>query len=300
MKLTALPSGKALSHLGFGCSSYWAKPGFPEAQALQALRAAADHGITYFDTGPSYAAGNAERRLGAFLRQADPAHAKFVVSSKFGTHTDDQGKLYKDFAPQRLEASVDGSLERLGLQRLDMIFLHAPTIAELNTALMDEVELLKARGKIAQVGVWSTDPSVVAHSLTLPLDVNMVQFNATDRSVESLLPRLAAAQRILVNGTALSQGVFSLKSVLPTNKKRAWYFARLLKNNPTFVLDYLKLKGAAHDAGLNPLEYAMSVWATEVSIACGIFGSTDPVNIAANCAAIERLEAKLPARGAAA
>lgn len=299
MKHTTLPSGKALSHLGFGCSSYWAKPGFPQEQALQALRTAVDRGITYFDTGPSYAAGHAERRLGEFLRQADPRHASLVVSSKFGTHTDEQGRLYKDFAPQRLEASVDGSLERLGLQRLDMLFLHAPTTEQLNTGLMEELERLKSLGKIGLVGVWSTDPTVVAHSLTLPLEVNMVQFNVTDQSVASLLPQLAAAQRILINGTALSQGVFSLKSVLPTSKKRAWYFARLLKNNPTFVLDYLKLKGAARDAGLSPLEYAMNVWAADERIACGIFGSTNPANIAANCAAIERLEAKAPARRAA-
>lgn len=294
MKQTRLPSGKRLSHLGFGCSSYWAKPGFPEAQALLALHTAADQGITYFDTGPSYAAGNAERRLGLFLRDADPTHEKFVISSKFGTHTDDQGRLYKDFTPNRVEASVDASLQRLGLKQLDMLFLHAPSREQFNASLMDELERLKALGKISQVGLWSTELGVVEHSLTLPVDVNMVQFNATDQRVAPLIPKIAAAKRILINGTALSQGVFSLKAVLPTNKKRAWYFARLLKNNPKFLLDYLKLKRAARDAHLSPLEYSMNVWAADDRIACGIFGSTNPANIASNCDAIRRLDASTP------
>ncbi len=290
MKSARLRSGKALSRLGFGCSSYWAKPGFPEAQALLALRTAADNGITYFDTGPSYAAGLAEHRLGLFLQDADPLHQKFVVSSKFGTHTDEQGQLYKDFAPKAVEASVDASLVRLGLKQLDMLFLHAPETAQLNSSLMDELERLKSLGKIDQVGVWSTDPAVVEHSLTLPIEVNMVQFNVTDQAIAPLLPKLAAAHRLVINGTALSQGVFSLKAVLPTNKKRAWYFARLLKNNPKFLLDYLSLRSAARDAGLSPLEYSMNVWAANEFIACGIFGSTSPANIAANCNAMVRLD----------
>src|SRR5260221_10220029 len=88
-------TGLFLSELGFGCSSFWAKPGFPEADALSVVEAALAQGITFFDTGASYAAGNAERRLGLIVR-AHQSIPGLVLASKVGTYVDSSGRHYKD------------------------------------------------------------------------------------------------------------------------------------------------------------------------------------------------------------
>ena len=61
-------TGLSVSVLGFGCAGYWAKKMFPERDALSVLEKAVERGVNVFDTGPSYAAGNAEHRLGLMLR----------------------------------------------------------------------------------------------------------------------------------------------------------------------------------------------------------------------------------------
>ena len=65
----ALPNGKLISPLGFGCSSHWSKPNFPADEATAMLKAAFANSINHYDTAPSYADG--EARLGMFLRGRD-------------------------------------------------------------------------------------------------------------------------------------------------------------------------------------------------------------------------------------
>ncbi len=66
--MKALPNGKPVSALGFGCSSIWAKPSFSEQAARTILEVAVESGINHFDTSPSYGSGEGERRLADFLR----------------------------------------------------------------------------------------------------------------------------------------------------------------------------------------------------------------------------------------
>lgn len=77
-------TGLEVSELGVGCSSWWAKSAFPEDEALSLIHTAIEQGVTFFDTGPSYAAGQAEKRLGKALQ----AHqdARLVIGTKAGSN----------------------------------------------------------------------------------------------------------------------------------------------------------------------------------------------------------------------
>ena len=94
---TAGRTGLRLSELALGCSSFWAKPIFPEKDALALVDDAIEAGINFFDTGASYAAGNAERRLGLALRN-HRANGEIVVATKAGTHVATNGSTYKDWS----------------------------------------------------------------------------------------------------------------------------------------------------------------------------------------------------------
>ncbi|MGH7090661.1 MAG: aldo/keto reductase, partial [Stellaceae bacterium] len=118
-------TGLVLSELGLGCSSYWAKPVFPEKDALALVEAAIASEITFFDTGASYAAGNAERRLGLALHN-HRGNRNLVVATKAGTHVSPSGRYYKDWSRAAITASVARSLERLGIPAIDILHLHGP------------------------------------------------------------------------------------------------------------------------------------------------------------------------------
>src|SRR5437763_13797499 len=135
-------SGVAVTELGFGGASIGnLYKEVPDAQAADAVRAAWDEGIRYFDTAPHYGLGRSERRLGAALR-AYPRD-EFVLSTKVGRllepnpggeHArDDEGfdvpaavRRRWDFSREGVLRSLEESLARLGLDRIDIVYVHDP------------------------------------------------------------------------------------------------------------------------------------------------------------------------------
>lgn len=107
-----------------------------EAQADATLAAAWEAGIRYYDTSPHYGAGLSEKRYGRLLK--DKPRDDFVLSTKVGrllqpADKPENAKPFVDELPNRriLDYSADGarrsiedSLERLGLERIDVVFIH--------------------------------------------------------------------------------------------------------------------------------------------------------------------------------
>lgn len=134
-------SGVEVSGLSFGAAGIGSL--FTEVsdeQAEAALAAAWSAGIRYFDTAPHYGLGLSERRLGAFLRER-PRDA-YAISTKVGRllePTDAGGddmdhgfavpathRRVWDFSADGVRRSLEDSLERLGLDRVDIVYLHDP------------------------------------------------------------------------------------------------------------------------------------------------------------------------------
>jgi D-threo-aldose 1-dehydrogenase len=131
----------ALTDLGFGASVignlYRVTP---EEDALAAISVAWDAGIRYFDTAPHYGLGLSERRLGHALR--DRPRDEFVLSSKVGrllvpnenpTGVDSDGfavaddmRRQWDFSRDGVLRSIEATLHRTGLDRLDIVYVHDP------------------------------------------------------------------------------------------------------------------------------------------------------------------------------
>ncbi|MGH3016553.1 MAG: aldo/keto reductase [Gaiellaceae bacterium] len=152
-----------------------------DEQARAVLEAAWDCGIRYFDTAPHYGLGLAERRLGAFL--ATKPRAEFVVSTKVGRRLvpspetsdelDEEGGFVVPADPRRVwdpsaggvRRSLDESLERLGLDRVDVLFLHDPDeYDDVEGSVRSAVPALvglRDEGLVRAVGIGSK--SVAAH-----------------------------------------------------------------------------------------------------------------------------------------
>lgn len=277
-----LPDGKPISALGFGCSSLWAKPGFGEARAQEVLEAAREGGINHFDTAPSYGAGHGERRLGEFL--ARHGAGDFVVSTKVGGNLID-GQVVRSFDLATVRRSFEGSLERLGVERVDMLYLHGPRAADLTDELLRFLEDEKARGRVGYSGMESGDLSIFARMSSTPLDVAMLHYNAVDQSAEPLIQSLVAAGKTIISGTSLAQAKFAFGTFVPRGKNSLWYALRMAKNDPLF---WLRGPGAARRLRkLRPSAHAAAIGFVTAHplITSGLFGSSSPDHVAANAEA---------------
>lgn len=92
----------------------------PEAQALATLRAVFASPIGFIDTSNNYGDGRAERRIGAVLREIGGL-GDWVLATKA-----DRNMTTGDFSGERMKRSVEESLERLGLDRLQFAYIHDP------------------------------------------------------------------------------------------------------------------------------------------------------------------------------
>jgi D-threo-aldose 1-dehydrogenase len=184
-----------LGRLGYGAANIgnlYRELSDDEAWAV--LDAAWDSGVRYFDTAPHYGLGLSERRLGAFL-QTKP-RAEYVVSTKVGRllrpSPETAGRLdldnlfavpasvkrVWDFSADGVRASLEESLQRLGLSRLDVLFLHDPDEHDLHADLaagVPAVAALREEGLVDHVGIGSkSTEALVAAVRTGALDLIMI------------------------------------------------------------------------------------------------------------------------------
>jgi len=180
-------SGLAVSEIGFGA---WGIGGnkdgavaygpTDEAQSLDALSAALDAGINFFDTADLYGFGESERLIGkAFGGRRD----RVVIASKGGM-LDPQGR--QDFTPAHLAKSLDESLKRLRTDYVDLYQLHGPSTEQLES-LIAPMDALKRQGKARAIGISLRAPEDGKKALDLyGFDAVQVNFNLLDqRAVDS-------------------------------------------------------------------------------------------------------------------
>ncbi|MEA9984265.1 aldo/keto reductase [Subtercola sp. RTI3] len=169
MKKTPLRTGVTVTELGFGAAQFGnLYRETTRADADGAFAEAWAGGIRYFDTAPHYGLGLSERRLGALLQTVP--HDEFTLSTKVGRlivdnpggeGLDDEGFVVPatlrrqwDFSADGVRRSLDESLERLGLDRIDIVYLHDPDdfFDQALTEAIPALIALREQGVIGAVG----------------------------------------------------------------------------------------------------------------------------------------------------
>lgn len=189
-------SRPALPALGYGAANVGNLfRALTDDEAWAVLDAAWESGIRFYDTAPHYGLGLSERRLGAFL-QTKPRD-EYELSTKAGrllrpnpdrvaggldTANDffvpDDLRREWDFSEAGIRASLDESRERLGIERIDILYLHDPERHDLDLALREgfpALEALRAEGQVARIGLGSmTADALTAAVRSADLDTIMV------------------------------------------------------------------------------------------------------------------------------
>lgn len=158
--------------------------GVTEADSLATLAAALDAGINFFDTAYCYGYdGESEKMVGRVLR---PHRRDVVIATKCGIAWGPDQKQLKDARPETIRQQCDESLVRLGVDWIDLYYLHAP---DPNVPVSDSAgalrELLDA-GKIRAVGVsnFHQISQYEAFHAVCPISADQPHYNMLQREIE--------------------------------------------------------------------------------------------------------------------
>ncbi|MFF4394451.1 aldo/keto reductase [Streptomyces sp. NPDC001480] len=223
-------SGVRVSPLGFGAAvigNLYTE--IVDTQAYEAVGTAWQRGIRYFDTAPHYGLGLSERRLGAALR--DFPRAEYTVSTKVGRRLEpsDAGgddlahgfavpathRRVWDFSADGVRRSLEASLERLGLDRVDVVYLHDPD-DHAEQAFREgypALEKLRAEGVVGAIGAGMNQAGMLTRFVR-ETDVDVVlcagRYTLLDQSAAAeLLPAAAERGVSVVVGGAFNSGLLA-------------------------------------------------------------------------------------------
>ncbi len=147
-------------------------------KAAKVLETALESGINFIDSADMYGNGKSELIFGAALKEAKISRDKFFIQSKGGIVTGED-KRY-DFSKQHLLDSVDGILERMGIDYLDSYLLHRPDPLMEPAEIAEAFDLLQASGKVRHFGVSNFNPEqfqLLQSQVDQKLLINQLQFS---------------------------------------------------------------------------------------------------------------------------
>jgi 1-deoxyxylulose-5-phosphate synthase len=265
-------TGFSVSELGYGCAGWWGRKAFDEREAHWLVHRALELGVTVFDTGASYGQGEAEARLGRAL--AGRARDGLLIATKAGTQFR-KGKIRRDFSPAAVEASVQESRRKLGLETLPLLQLHGPVIEELDEALFERLERLRARGDVRFFGVNSFNPAVVAHAIGLPVfDAVMVDYNLIRPERAPLVAAAAAAGKAVLAGMPLAMGYFRKAQLGGLRPRDFWYAARALVRHRQDLARGRRFAFVEDEPGWTGAQVALAHVLADANVSSAVFGAT--------------------------
>ncbi|MGW1548932.1 aldo/keto reductase [Streptomyces sp. NPDC002346] len=201
-----------------------------DAEAERAVHAAWESGVRHFDTAPHYGLGLSERRLGAALRSRP--RSDYVVSTKVGrilvptpeATGDDLAHGFAvpathrrrwDFSAHGVRRSIEDSLERLGLDRIDVVYLHDPDAhaAQALDQAYPELARMRDEGVVGAIGVGMNQAELLARFVR-DTDIDAVllagRYTLLDqRGLAELLPLAAARGVGVVIGGVFNSGLLA-------------------------------------------------------------------------------------------
>ena len=176
-------TGLDVSEIGFGC---WAIGGTSygptkDEESLQALEAAWENGVNFFDTADTYGHGHSESLLAQFLK--GKPREKIIVATKAGWDFYDGRGSRKNFDPAYLRMACEKSLQRLRIDTIDLYQLHNPSLELIQKGeVISVLEALKKEGKIRFIGIsLHTEEEALAAMKDQRVDTLQLVFNLLDQ-----------------------------------------------------------------------------------------------------------------------
>jgi aryl-alcohol dehydrogenase-like predicted oxidoreductase len=288
---TRLIGSLSVSLVGIGCNNFG---GRIDAAATQAVvDAALDAGINFFDTADIYGGVKSEELLGRALgaRRDD-----VVIATKFGMG--DGTKLPAGASAASVAAAVEGSLRRLGTDRIDLYQLHAPDDKTPIDETLEAMDRLVRNGKVREIGCSNFDGPRLDDAANSAAQHGTARFVSVQNELSVLRRRgesdlLAACERhdlAILPYFPLASGMLTGKYKRGQAAPAGTRLANLPADDRAFSdrrFDVVEaLEAYAIERGHTLLELAMSWLASLPHLSSVIAGATKPEQVRANAEAV--------------
>jgi aryl-alcohol dehydrogenase-like predicted oxidoreductase len=271
-------TGMRVSALSFGASSLGGVfHAIREAEAIEAVHAAVDGGLNFIDVSPYYGHYKAETVLGKALK--DIPREKYYLSTKVGRYGKDGVNTW-DYSAKRAVESVYESMDRLGIDFIDLINVHDIEFADLSQVAGETLPALvelREKGIVGHVGITDLQPEnlqwVVEHvpEGTVESVLCFCHYCLNDDLLTEYLDWFEARGIGIINASPLSMGLLSSRGVPP------WHPAdRRLVEACARAAAYCASKG--YPIEKLAVQYAVS----NPRIATTLFSSANPENVRKN------------------
>ncbi len=276
-------TGMKVSALSFGASSLGAVfHDINEPRALEAVHAAVDGGMNFIDVSPYYGHYKAETVLGKALREIP--RDKYYLSTKVGRYGKDGVNTW-DYSAKRATESVYESMERLGIDHIDLINVHDIEFADLNQVVGETLPALvelRDKGVVSHVGITDLQPEnikwVVEHTPEGMVEtiMNFCHYTLNDDMLLDYLDMFEERGIGVISASPLSMGLLSQRGV------PAWHPA------PKSLVEACQ-RAVAHcnSKGYSIEKLAVQYAVSNPRIATTLFSSANPDNVRRNLEFVE-------------
>ncbi len=299
--------GLKVSVLSFGS---WVTfgPQLDVDHAAKCMTVARDAGVNFFDNAEAYAGGESERIMGRVFAELDWPRSSYVVSTKFFWGLTDGPNTRSTLNRKYLLEAVDRSLERFGLDHVDLVYCHRadPETPILETVWAMSDIVTSGRAHYWGTSEWSADEIRAAwdlahqHHLHAPV-VEQPQYHLLERrKVEREYARLYDDVGLgLTTWSPLASGLLTGKYLdgIPKGSRASLAGYEWLADSLTDESASAKVRalgGVADDLGCSLAQLAIAWCAANEHVSSVITGASSPSQVAENMEALEVLAALDP------
>lgn len=276
-------TGMKVSQLGFGASSLGGVfRTIDEGSAIEAVYAAVEGGINFIDVSPYYGHYKAETVLGKALRGI--SREKYYLSTKVGRYGKDGVNTW-DYSGKRAKESVMESMERLGIDFIDLINVHDIEFADLHQVVGETLPALvelREKGLVGHVGItdlqlenlkWVIDHTEAG---TVESVLNFCHYSLNDDKLLDFLDYFEEKGIGVINASPLSMGLLSNRGV------PSWHPA------PVGLVEACrKATEYCNEAGYPIEKLAVQYSIGNPRIASTLFSSANPDNVRKNLSYVD-------------
>ena len=269
-----------VNRLGYGAMRLSGQPGnfgaYPDWEGgKQLLQRAVELGVNFIDTAEAYGAGFNEKLIADALY---PYPQDLVIGTKGGINKPAPNKILADASPEFLRSGVEGSLQRLKLEQIDLYQLHRPDPKVPFSESIGALKELRDEGKIRHLGLSNVSIEQIEQARQIvPIVSVQNKFSISDRSFKNVLdyctanniafiPHGSLGAHPLKQGSPLAKAKGAIaeiaqnKSFKPNQIALAWllhYAPNIILIPGTITIAHLEENMAAASISLTPEEMAM-------------------------------------------
>lgn len=297
-----------LSTITFGA---WAAGGWmwgstDRHDAVEAIRASYDEGVTAIDTAPIYGQGTSEEIVGEAIK--DIARDKVQLLTKFGMRWDLQSpkgdfamhtknnngqeiNVYKYAAKESVIKEVEDSLQRLGTDYIDLLQIHWPDSTTRISETMEAMELLLQQGKIRAAGVCNYSVQQLQEAReSLAVVSNQVPYSMLNRAIEKELVPYAAEHTLgIIAYSPMERGLLTGKyrgeTSLNEGDHRQQYFKKFQDKDVSGFLD--NIRPLAEDKGASLAQLVLRWTTLQPAITVVLAGARNKEQAVSNAKAMQ-------------